>query len=57
MMVGIVAAGVLGVVIIARQGAAGRKVPVPLGPFLAVGAVIGLFAGPELLEVYTRTWS
>ncbi len=57
MMVGIVAAGVLGVAIIARQGAAGRKVPVPLGPFLAAGAVIGLFAGPELLEVYTRTWS
>ncbi|MDH3225719.1 MAG: prepilin peptidase [Thermoleophilia bacterium] len=57
MMVGVVAAGLLGVAVIARHGSAGRKVAVPLGPFLALGAVVGLFAGPELLDVYTGTWS
>jgi leader peptidase (prepilin peptidase)/N-methyltransferase len=57
LMVGVVAAGVLGIAIIVRHGAAGRKMPVPLGPFLAMGAVVGLFAGPELLDVYAGTWS
>jgi leader peptidase (prepilin peptidase)/N-methyltransferase len=47
-------AGVLvGAVIIARQGAReGRKTAVPFGPFLALGAVVALFAGDALVAAY-----
>jgi leader peptidase (prepilin peptidase)/N-methyltransferase len=46
--------GVLvGAVIIARQGAReGRKVAVPFGPFLALGALIAMFVGDDLVHAY-----
>ena len=51
-------AGVLvGAAIIARKGAgAGRKTAVPFGPFLALGALVGVFAG-QPLSIYTSTTS
>jgi leader peptidase (prepilin peptidase)/N-methyltransferase len=47
-------AGVLiGAAIIARKGAReGRKTAVPFGPFLALGALFGLFAGDALVDAY-----
>jgi leader peptidase (prepilin peptidase)/N-methyltransferase len=48
-----VAAGALvGLVLLAREGAAARKRAVPFGPFLALGGVVGLLAGDELLDAY-----
>ena len=43
---------VVGVVILAREGAAGRKKAVPFGVFLALGGIVGLLAGPELIDAY-----
>jgi len=44
-----------GVVIIARKGAqAGRKTAVPFGPFLALGALLAVFAGSELVDLYVN---
>jgi leader peptidase (prepilin peptidase)/N-methyltransferase len=43
--VGMFAAGIAGVIIIGRQGFEARKKTIPLGPFLAFGAVISLFFG------------
>jgi leader peptidase (prepilin peptidase)/N-methyltransferase len=43
------------VVLFARHGTAGRKVGIPFGPFLAVGAVVALFWGDALLEAYMST--
>jgi prepilin signal peptidase PulO-like enzyme (type II secretory pathway) len=43
--VGMFAAGVAGLVIIGREGLEARKRTIPLGPFLAFGAVISLFFG------------
>lgn len=43
---------VVGVVILAREGAQGRKKAVPFGVFLALGGIVGLLAGPELIDVY-----
>ena len=40
---GMFAAGLGGLVIVAREGLAARKKTMPLGPFLALGAVISLF--------------
>jgi leader peptidase (prepilin peptidase)/N-methyltransferase len=42
----------VGLVIIAREGAAGRKKAVPFGVFLALGGLVGVLAGPELIELY-----
>jgi leader peptidase (prepilin peptidase) / N-methyltransferase len=47
---------VVGVAIIARHGAAGRKKGVPFAPFLALGGIVGLLVGPELLDFYSRTF-
>jgi len=49
-------AGVLvGAVIVARKGAReGRKTAVPFGPFLALGALVGVFAGQQLVDVYVK---
>ena len=42
----------VGVVILAREGAAGRKKAVPFGVFLALGGIVGVLAGPELVDLY-----
>jgi leader peptidase (prepilin peptidase) / N-methyltransferase len=49
-------AGVLvGAAIIARKGAqAGRKTAVPFGPFLALGAIVAVYAGQPLVHLYTN---
>jgi leader peptidase (prepilin peptidase)/N-methyltransferase len=49
-------AGVLvGAVIMARKGAqAGRKTAVPFGPFLALGAIVAIYAGLPLIDLYTN---
>jgi leader peptidase (prepilin peptidase) / N-methyltransferase len=49
-------AGVLvGAVIIARKGAhEGRKTAVPFGPFLAFGALVAVFAGQPLINLYVN---
>jgi N-formylglutamate deformylase len=41
-----------GVALIARHGQAARKQKVPFGPFLALGAVVGLFAGDDIVDWY-----
>jgi leader peptidase (prepilin peptidase)/N-methyltransferase len=47
----------VGLAVIARKGPReGRKTAVPFGPFLALGALVGLFAGPELIHWYSDTF-
>jgi leader peptidase (prepilin peptidase)/N-methyltransferase len=43
---------VVGLGIIAREGAEARKKAVPFGVFLALGGIVGVLAGPELIELY-----
>ena len=43
---------VVGAVILAREGAAARKKAVPFGVFLALGGIVGVLAGPELIDLY-----
>jgi leader peptidase (prepilin peptidase)/N-methyltransferase len=55
LLIALVTGTAVGVVIIARKGAsAGRKTAVPFGPFLALGAVVAVFVGPELVHVYVN---
>lgn len=51
-LLGMLTALVPAVVLFARHGTAARKMGVPLGPFLALGAVVALFAGHPLLHLY-----
>lgn len=45
-----------GAVIMARVGVgAGRKTAVPFGPFLALGALVALFAGPAITHWYLHS--
>jgi leader peptidase (prepilin peptidase)/N-methyltransferase len=48
----------IGVAVIARKGAQeGRKTAVPFGPFLALGAVVALFAGDAMVDAYLSTFA
>jgi leader peptidase (prepilin peptidase) / N-methyltransferase len=44
----------VGVALLVRHGAAARKRGVPFAPFMALGGLLGLLAGPELIDLYTR---
>ena len=52
LMIGMLAALVPAVVLLARHGSAARKMAIPFGPFLAFGAVVALFYGDALLDAY-----
>ena len=52
LFVGMLAALVPGIVLLARHGAKGRKMGVPLAPFLALGSVVALFWGHPLLHLW-----
>jgi leader peptidase (prepilin peptidase)/N-methyltransferase len=55
--VALLAGSVVGLAVIARDGAGARKQAIPFGPFLAFGGVVGLLLGSELIDLYTGTFS
>jgi len=52
LMLGMLAALVPSLVLVARHGARARKMGIPFAPFLALGGVVALFAGHWLLHAY-----
>ncbi|HEY7148555.1 MAG TPA: prepilin peptidase [Gaiellaceae bacterium] len=52
MMIGMFAALVPGIVLLARHGQEARKMGIPFAPFLALGSIVALFAGDYLFEWY-----
>ena len=56
LMLGMFAAMVPSLVLFARHGRSALKMKIPFGPFLALGAVIALFAGQALLDLYLGTF-
>jgi leader peptidase (prepilin peptidase) / N-methyltransferase len=55
MVVGLVASAVVGLFVIRQRGfKAGRKVGLPLAPFLALGGVVAILAGPEIIHWYVQ---
>jgi leader peptidase (prepilin peptidase)/N-methyltransferase len=56
LMFGMFAAMVPGVYLLARHGKAARKMGLPFGPFLALGSVVALFWGHDLLHAYFSTF-
>jgi leader peptidase (prepilin peptidase) / N-methyltransferase len=55
LMVGMLAAMVPGLYLMARHGAKARKMGIPFGPFLAIGSVVALFWGADILDAYLAT--
>ena len=51
-LIGFLLGAVVGVAMIARQGAQARKSQIPFGPFLAAGGVIGLWFGDDMVQWY-----
>lgn len=56
LLIGFAAGSLFGLALIARHGAAARKQAVPFGPFLALGGVIGLLAGDQIVDWYLSTF-
>lgn len=57
LLVALLAGSVVGAVIIARRGTTeGRKTAIPFGPFLALGGLVGLFAGEAVVAWYLQTF-
>ena len=51
-LVALLAGSVVGLALIARHGSEARKMAIPFGPFLALGGVVGLLAGDQLIDLY-----
>jgi len=56
LLVAFAAGSLFGLALIARHGAAARKQAVPFGPFLALGGVVGLLAGDQIVDWYLGTF-
>ena len=52
LMVGMLSALVPSALLFVRHGAGARKMGIPLAPFLALGTIVGLFAGHAILGAY-----
>jgi leader peptidase (prepilin peptidase) / N-methyltransferase len=57
LLVALLAGSLVGLAMIAREGAAARKRAIPFGPYLALGGVVGLLAGDEIVDWYLDTFS
>jgi leader peptidase (prepilin peptidase)/N-methyltransferase len=52
LMLGMIAALLPGIVLLAKHGQKARKMGIPFGPFLALGSVVALFWGHAILDAY-----
>jgi leader peptidase (prepilin peptidase)/N-methyltransferase len=57
MFTALIVGSLVGGLIMARKGvAAGRKTKIPFGPYLALGGLVGLFVGDEIVDWYVDTF-
>ena len=52
LLVAFLSGSVVGIAMMARGGIGERKSAVPFAPFLALGGIVALLAGPELIDLY-----
>jgi len=52
LFVALLAGSLVGLAMIARHGVAARRRAIPFGPFLALGGMVGLLAGEQLVDWY-----
>lgn len=56
LLIAFAAGSLVGLAMIARHGAAARKQAVPFGPFLALGGVVGLLVGDQIVDWYLSSF-
>ena len=56
LLAALLAGTLAGVGLVLRDGAGALKTTVPFGVFLALGGVVGVFAGTDLLELYDHAF-
>jgi leader peptidase (prepilin peptidase) / N-methyltransferase len=57
LLIGFLIGALVGVALIARHGSEARKQAVPFGPFLALGGVISLWFGDDMVDWYLDTFT
>jgi leader peptidase (prepilin peptidase)/N-methyltransferase len=56
--VALISGSLIGAAIMARYGTAkGRKMKIPFGPYLALGGIVGLFAGDAIVDWYLDSFT
>jgi leader peptidase (prepilin peptidase)/N-methyltransferase len=56
LLIAFASGALFGLGMIARHGASARKQAVPFGPFLALGGVVGLLAGDQIVDWYLSSF-
>jgi leader peptidase (prepilin peptidase)/N-methyltransferase len=56
LLIAFAAGALVGLALIARDGAAARKRAIPFGPFLALGGLVGVLAGDQIVSWYLSTF-
>lgn len=56
LLIAFAAGAIFGLALIASRGAEARKQAVPFGPFLALGGIVAIFSGAEIVDWYTDTF-
>jgi leader peptidase (prepilin peptidase)/N-methyltransferase len=56
LLIAFAAGSVVGIALMARHGAGARKRGVPFAPFMALGGLVALVAGPELIDLYVENF-
>jgi leader peptidase (prepilin peptidase)/N-methyltransferase len=51
-LVALLAGSIVGLALLTRHGSSARKMAIPFGPFLALGGVVGLLVGNQLMDLY-----
>ena len=56
LLVAFLSGSLVGLAILAREGVSARKKAIPFGVFLALGGIVGVLAGPELVDFYDENF-
>jgi leader peptidase (prepilin peptidase)/N-methyltransferase len=56
LVIGAFSGALVGLVLMASRGSGARKLAVPFGPFLALGGVVALLAGQQIIDWYLRSF-
>lgn len=56
LLIALLAGSLVGLALMARDGASARKRGIPFGPFLALGGTVALFVGDQLIDLYLSTF-
>jgi leader peptidase (prepilin peptidase)/N-methyltransferase len=56
LLVGVFSGALVGLGVMLTRGSEARKLAVPFGPFLALGGVVGLLAGNQMIDWYLNAF-